>query len=74
MTTKLASWRHDLNPLNDKNKTFYYLPISQREAITNVSGLAEIRVSALGSHSCLTGVTAAELRRHLSNMNVIFHR
>ena len=35
--------------------------------------LAIVTVRLFESHSYLTGVTAAELRRHLSNINVIFN-
>ena len=35
--------------------------------------LAKVPVRFLESHSYLTGVTAAELRRHLSNINAIFN-
>ena len=37
-----------------------------------IFGLTKVLCRFFGSHSYLTGVTAAELRRHLSNMNVCF--
>ena len=39
----------------------------------NIFDLAKVHVRFLKSHSYLTGVPAAELRRHLSNMNAIFN-
>ena len=41
-------------------------------SVREIFGLATVRF--FESHSYLTGATAAELRRHLWNMNVIFNR
>ena len=41
-------------------------------SVSKIFDLANVPVMFLASHSYLTVVTAAELRRHLSNINVIF--
>ena len=43
-------------------------------SVSKIFDLAEVPVRLFVSHSYLTGVTAAELRQHLSNMNMIFNR
>ena len=43
-------------------------------SLSKIFDLAEVPVRLFVSHSYLTGVTAAELRQHLSNMNMIFNR
>ena len=43
-------------------------------SVSKIFNLAEVPVRLFVSHSYLTGVTAAELRQHLSNMNMIFNR
>ena len=43
-------------------------------SVSKIFGLAKVPVRLFASHSYLTGVTAAELRQHLSNMNMIFNR
>ena len=42
-------------------------------SVSQILDLAKVPVRLFASHSYLTGVTAAELRRHLSNMNMIFN-
>ena len=42
-------------------------------SVSKILDLAKVPVRFPESHSYLTGVTAAELRRHLSNTNVIFN-
>ena len=42
-------------------------------SISRIFDLAKVPVRLFASHSYLTGVTAAELRQHLSNMNVIYN-
>ena len=42
-------------------------------SVSKISDVAKVPVRLFASHSYLTGVTAAELRRHLSNMNMIFN-
>ena len=43
-------------------------------SVSKIFDLAEVPVRLFVSHSYLTGVTTAELRQHLSNMNMIFNR
>ena len=43
-------------------------------SVSKIFDLAKVPVILFASHSYLTGVTAAELRQHLSNMNMIFNR
>ena len=43
-------------------------------SISKTLDLAKLPAGLFESNSYLTGVTAAELRRHLSNMNMIFKR
>ena len=43
-------------------------------SVSKIFDLAKVPVRLFVSHSYLTGVTAAELRQHLSNMNMIFNR
>ena len=43
-------------------------------SVSKIFDLSELPVRLFVSHSYLTGVTAAELRQHLSNMNMIFNR
>ena len=43
-------------------------------SVSKIFDLAKVPVRLFASHSYLTGVTAAELRQHLSNMNMIFSR
>ena len=43
-------------------------------SVSKIFDLAKVPVRLFASHSYLTGVTAAELRQHLSNMNMIFNR
>ena len=43
-------------------------------SVSKIFNLAKVPVILFASHSYLTGVTAAELRQHLSNMNMIFKR
>ena len=40
-------------------------------SVSEIFNLVEVPLRFFESHSCLTGITAAEQRRHLSNMNVI---
>ena len=40
---------------------------------SRIFDLAKVPVRLFASHSYLTGVTAAELRQHLSDMNVIYN-
>ena len=42
-------------------------------SVSKIFDLAKVYVILLESHSYLTGVTAAELRRHPSNINAIFN-
>ena len=42
-------------------------------SVSRIFDLAKVPVRLFASHSYLTGVTAAELRQHLSNMNVIYN-
>ena len=42
-------------------------------SVSKIFDLAKAHVRFFESHSYLTGVTAAELRRHLPNINVIFN-
>ena len=42
-------------------------------SVSKIFDLAKVPVRFLESHSYLTGVTAAELRRHQPNINVIFN-
>ena len=42
-------------------------------SVSKIFDLAKVPVTFFKSHSYLTGVTAAELRQHLSNMNVVFN-
>ena len=42
-------------------------------SVSNIFDLAKVPVTFFESHSYLTGVTAAQLRRHLSNMNVVLN-
>ena len=42
-------------------------------SVSKIFSLAKVPVRFPESHSYLTGVTAAELRRHLPNTNVIFN-
>ena len=42
-------------------------------SVSKIFNLAKVPVRFPESHSHLTGVTAAELRRHLPNINVIFN-
>ena len=42
-------------------------------SVSKIFGLAKVHVRFPESHPYLTGVTAAELRRHLPNMNAIFN-
>ena len=42
-------------------------------SVSKIFDLAKVPVGFFKYHSYLTGVTAAELRRHLSNMNVVFN-
>ena len=41
-------------------------------SVSKIFDLTKVHVTFLESHSYLTGVPAAELRRHLSNINAIF--
>ena len=43
-------------------------------SISKIFDPAKVPVILFASHSYLIGVTAAELRQHLSNMNMIFQR
>ena len=43
-------------------------------SVSKIFDLAKVHVRFVESHSYLTGVPAAELRRHLSNINAIFNR
>ena len=43
-------------------------------SVSQILDLPKVPVRLFASHSYLTGVTAAELRRHLSHMNMIFNR
>ena len=43
-------------------------------SVSKIFDMAKVHVRFFESHSYLTGVTAAELRQHLSNMNMIFNR
>ena len=43
-------------------------------SVRDIFNLAEAHVRLFKSNSYLTGITAAELRWHLSNINVIFNR
>ena len=43
-------------------------------SVSKIFDLAKVPVRLFAWHSYLTGVTTAELRRHLSNMNMIFNR
>ena len=42
-------------------------------SVSKIFDPVKVPVRLFASHSCLTGVTAAELRQHLSNMNVIYN-
>ena len=42
-------------------------------SVSIIFDTAKVTVTFLATHSYLTGVTAAELRQHLSTMNVIFN-
>ena len=42
-------------------------------SVSRILDLVKAPVRLFESHSYLTGATAAELRRHLSNMNMIFN-
>ena len=42
-------------------------------SVSRIFDLAKVPVRLFASHSYLTGVTAAELRQHLSNMKVIYN-
>ena len=42
-------------------------------SVNKIFDLAKLPVTFFKSHSYLTGVIAAELRRHLPNMNVVFN-
>ena len=42
-------------------------------SVSNIFDLAKVHVRYLESHSYLTGVPAAGLRRHLSNINAIIN-
>ena len=42
-------------------------------SLSKMIDLAQVPVTFFESHSYFTGVTAAELRQHLSNMNMIFN-
>ena len=42
-------------------------------SVCKIFDLAKVPLKVFESHSYLTGVTAAELRQHLSNMNLIFN-
>ena len=42
-------------------------------SVSKIFDLAKVYVRFPESHSYLTGVTAAELRRHLPNINAIFN-
>ena len=42
-------------------------------SVSKIFDCAKVTVRFDVSHSYLTGVTAAELRRHLSNINVLFN-
>ena len=42
-------------------------------SVSKIVNLAKVPVRIFESHSYLTSVTAAELRRHMSNINVIFN-
>ena len=41
-------------------------------SVSKIFDLAKVTLELFDSHLCSTGATAAELRRHLSNINVIF--
>ena len=43
-------------------------------SVSKIFDLAKVPVILFASHSYLTGVTAAQLRQHLSNMNMMFNR
>ena len=43
-------------------------------SVSKIFDLARVLLRLFDSHLYLTGATAAELRRHLSNINVIFNR
>ena len=42
-------------------------------SVSKIFDPVKVPVRLFASHSYLTGVTAAELRQHLSNMNVIYN-
>ena len=42
-------------------------------SVSKILDLSKVPLKSFESHSYLTGATAAELRRHLSNINVIFN-
>ena len=43
-------------------------------SVSKIFVLAKVPLTLFESHLYLTGATAAELRRHLSNINAIFNR
>ena len=42
-------------------------------SVSKIFDLAKVNLRSFESHSYLTGITAAELRRYLSNINMIFN-